>query len=301
VSTVPTLENEGRRHRAAPLELVVSSILFGLMAFEAKRASARIPGPEVAFFRFAVGLGVVAAMGMSGRWRPRFRRYDLLLVRGLLGGIAVLIYFSTIAHLDVSIGTLLNYTSPVFIAILSPLTLRERIGGKLLLALGATLAGVFLLTRAHAPPGSVGLSRWELLGLLGALCSAGAVTGVRGLRLAAVGSWEILAAFCLFGALCTAPQTFHTYARPTAFEWRLLAEIGLLGIAGQILLNRALGDVRATVAGTILQLTPVLTLILGACLLGEPVSAQALIGAGLTLTGVVGATRLSARGGRSTG
>jgi len=49
------------RRPAGSAILVVSALTFGLMAFIAKRATVRLPGPEVAFVRFVIGVGAVAA------------------------------------------------------------------------------------------------------------------------------------------------------------------------------------------------------------------------------------------------
>src|SRR5262249_55741350 len=119
------------------------------MAFEAKRASARLPGPEVAFFRFVIGLGCLCVLFGSRLVRPRFHQYGLLALRGLFGGVAVVCFFTTIAHIDVSIATLLNFTSPVFTAAFGVVFLRERISGRVLAALVLTIVGVSLVARAH--------------------------------------------------------------------------------------------------------------------------------------------------------
>src|SRR5262249_5161420 len=124
-----------------PLLLMLSSILFGAMAFEAKRASARLPGAEVACFRFGVGLALIALALASGRIRLRFDRFDLLIARGVLVGLAVLCYFTTISHVDVSVATLLNFTSPVFTAFLAAWFLGEPVHPRLGFALALALGG----------------------------------------------------------------------------------------------------------------------------------------------------------------
>src|SRR5262249_27308552 len=99
--------------RRGPALLVVSSVLFGAMALAAKRATLRLPGPEVAFVRFLVGLGAVAVAAAAGvRLRPV--NWWGLALRGIFGGLAVLLYFGSIAKLPVGEATLLNYTAPLF-------------------------------------------------------------------------------------------------------------------------------------------------------------------------------------------
>jgi drug/metabolite transporter (DMT)-like permease len=278
---------------SGPLQLVTSSILFGLMAFLTKLVAVHVPGPQVAFFRFLIGLFAITPV-VALRWVPaRFGRLDLLALRGLFGGIAVLCYFTAIQHLDVSIATLLNFCSPVFTALFAMIFLREQVGWGLAAALAITLCGVTLITRAHAPPGSWGFTRWHLVGATSAAASGAALTAVRGLRLERIGAAAIFTAFCAVGALCTAPPAFLHFAPPTPMQWLLVGAVAALAMAGQLLMNHALGTVSAAISGTIYQLTPVTTLVLGALFLREPVNALAVVGAMLTLGGVWWATRLA--------
>jgi drug/metabolite transporter (DMT)-like permease len=275
------------------LLLLLSSILFGIMAFEAKRASAHLTGAEVAFWRFAIGLAVLALSFGLRVVRPRFHHFGMLALRGVFGAVAVLCYFTSIAHIDVSIATLLNFTSPAFVALFATVFLGERLSLRLLAALSLTVGGVALLARSHAPPGSWGFGRWEGVGLLGAAASGAAITTIRGLRVRDVGAWEIFTSFCVFGLLCTAPQAFSAYASPSATQWISLGAVGLLAVVAQLMMNHALGSVGAAVSGPIYQVTPVTTLVLGALFLGEPVNALAVVGTVLTLGGVWWATRLA--------
>src|SRR5262245_56336115 len=132
------------------------------MALVAKLASARLPGPEVALVRFLVGLVAVAVA--ATRVRMRANNWVGLAMRGALGGAAVLLYFLAIAHLDVGIATLLNYTAPVFAALWAWLFLREKLGASILAALGIASFGVFLVVYGGAPKGSLGFGPWQLCG-----------------------------------------------------------------------------------------------------------------------------------------
>src|SRR5207248_4563143 len=98
----------------------------------------------------------------------QFQRTDLLLIRGFFGGLTVLLYFAAIAHINVGVATLLNYTAPLFSGVFSVLFIGERISAKVLLPLPVALAGVYLVVHAHAHPGDIlGFGRWELCALAG--------------------------------------------------------------------------------------------------------------------------------------
>jgi drug/metabolite transporter (DMT)-like permease len=189
--------------RAPAAALVAAALVFAAMALATKVAAARLPGPQIAFVRFLIG---IAACGVA-RTRIRMRANNKLglLLRGAYGGAAVLFFFIGIAHLPVGIATLLNYTAPVFTAIYAAAFLGETISRATLGALALTSIGVVLVILGTAPAGSLSLDRWELAGVLSAILSGAAVATIREVR-KTDGSWEIFAAFCAAGAvICAVP------------------------------------------------------------------------------------------------
>jgi drug/metabolite transporter (DMT)-like permease len=287
--------SSARRSRASlhAIGLVAAALVFAAMALATKLAAARLPGPQIAFVRFVIGLAVCAV----ARTRVTMRANNKLglLMRGAYGGAAVLFYFIGIAHLPVGIATLLNYTAPVFTAIYAAAFLGEPITRPTLGALALTSTGVVLVILGTSPAGTLALDRWELAGVLSAILSGAAVATIREVR-KTDGSWEIFAAFCAAGAAICAIPAVRGWVTPTGFEWLILLAIGLTSVVGQLLMTHALRYVRAAVGGIIAQLTPVTSLALGWGLFGDRIGALAAGGAVLTLAGVsVGAYLASGR------
>jgi drug/metabolite transporter (DMT)-like permease len=267
----------------ASILLLAAAVLFAVMAVVARLTTGALPGPEVAFVRFCIGL--VACGVASLHIRMRAQNKIGLLLRGGYGGAAVLLYFLAIAHLPVGVATLLNYTAPVFTAIYAAMFLNEPVKPATLGALAVTTAGVALVIRGTAPPGSLGLGVWQLVGIVSAVISGAAVATIREVR-KTDGSWEIFAAFCFVGALITSVPAMVGWVRPRATEWVLLALVGVLSVVAQLLMTYALRFVRAAVAGIIAQFTPVAALALGWIFLGEAIAGLAVFGAAVTLGGV---------------
>ncbi len=268
--------------------MALAAVLFAVMAVCAKNATREhLSGPEVACLRFCFGLlsGVVP-LATGVRLRPH--NYRALFMRGLLGGLAVLAYFAAIAHLPVGIATLLNSSSPVFVAFFSAVFLREPLRWHAVLALIVSSAGVAMVVLGNAPSGGSqpsGSLLWALIGLGSAVLSAGAVTTVRSMR-NREGSWEIFLAFCLIGAIITAIPTAAHWVTPSAAAIGWLLAMSVVSVAAQILMTYALRDVEALPAGLILQLTPIATFTLGVALLDERPTSIGLVGAVLTIMGV---------------
>lgn len=272
----------------ALLLMVCSAVFFGAMAFAAKLASARLSGSQVAMIRFATGLTPALLIPRYRKSAFTFQRLDLLFYRGFFGGLAVLFYFIAIEHINVGVATLLNYTAPLFSGTLSILFLRERISPKVLIPMPVALAGVFLVVQAHARPGDIlGFGKWELVGLASAAMSGAAVTAMRAAR-QGENSWAVYTSFCLLGTLLTAPLAIATWKNPAGSEWWSLAATSLFAIGAQLLLTFSLRWVDAMTVGVISQLAVVVAMVLGVTLLHERLSSLSILGAALTIGGVVG-------------
>ena len=268
--------------------MVASATMFGAMAFAAKLASVRLSGPQVAMIRFAVGLLPVVFVPHYRRAAMKFDRIDLLLYRGFFGGLAVLLYFLAIAHTNVGIATLLNYTAPLYSGVFSMFLIGEHFSPKVLIPLPIALAGVFLVVHAHAAPGDIlGFGRWELAGACSAIASGAAVTAMRAAR-RTENSWSVYASLCLLGFFVTAPLGIATWKSPTAADWLPLIVCSLLAIGAQLLMTFSLRWVDAMTVGVISQLAVLVSMALGATLLGETITPMAAIGAVLSIGGVVG-------------
>lgn len=274
------------------LLLTLAALLFSLMALFAKAASRHLAGPQIAWLRFIVGTVAVALPLLRG-YRMQPQNYGALLLRGLFGSFAVLTYFLAIAHLPVGIATLLNSSSPLFVALFSFLFLRESLHARTLVALLVTATGVALVVLGNAQGSGPALAQgsigWALVGLLSAVLAGAAVTTVRSMR-QTEGSWEIYLAFCCVGSLTMALPGSLTWVTPTAIDLLWVVAMGLCSAIAQVAMTHALRDVRAVTAALILQITPVATLFLGMLLFAERPSPLGLLGAAITLLGVTWGT-----------
>jgi drug/metabolite transporter (DMT)-like permease len=207
----------------------VSAVCFALMAFAAKLASARLPGAQIAFVRFALMLAPVLLPQVMRRALVA-QRLDLLAYRGIFGGTAVLLYFMALSHIPVGIATLLNYSSPVWSVAFARLFLGERLDRRLAGPLVAALLGVVLVAGGTGAGALLRLGRWEAAGLASSVLSGAALCAVRAAR-RTEGSWAIYGSFSLCGLLATAPFALPGWVAPTAREWLLLAAVGGCSVA----------------------------------------------------------------------
>lgn len=265
-----------------------SAVCFAAMAFAAKLASERIPGSQIAFLRFAFMLLPVVAVPRLARKSVEFQRIDLLLYRGIFGGVAVLCYFLAIAHIPVGLATLINYASPVFSVPFAAFFLGERVDRRLLIPLVMALVGMALAAGGGGSAGSLfHFGIWEGLAVASSVLSGAALTAIRAAR-RTESSWAIYGSFSLFGMLAAAPFALPGFLAPTSREWLLLAAVGGFSIVAQLLMTWAYRWVTNLQAGVLSQLTVVLSMFLGVVFLGDRLTPIQILGSALTLAGVAG-------------
>jgi drug/metabolite transporter (DMT)-like permease len=268
----------------ARLLLFLAAALFGLLAVLARIASLEGFGAaQVATVRFAVGTVLTLALFRlrPGTFRPV--RRGLLVTRGVLGGLAALLYFYALSLIPAGQATLLNNTFPVIAVGISYFTLGERPNWHLLLALGVTSLGVYLVIGGGQAGFSMGWGQW--VGVASAVLGAGAVTSIRALR-ATDNAPTIFFAFTLGGLLVSAPLaigpwTSHSHA------WVYAVAAGVISFAAQIFMTEAYGALTVAEAAVWQQLTPVASFLWAGAVLGEGLSAIGVAGVALGVAGVV--------------
>lgn len=267
------------------LTLVGAAAVFALMAFTTKVVATRIPGPQIAMIRFAISLTPLLHPRIF-RLSVSWKRADLVLYRGIFGGIAVLLYFSAIQHIPVGVAALLNFTSPVFSGFFAAMFLAERLRVRVVFPLALTITGVVLVTRASGSPHEfLGVGIWELAGLGSAVCAGAAVTAIRGARRTDT-TWATLCGFSICGLAVTSPFGLRSWVPPDRTEWALLLVVGIFALVGQLLMTWAYRWVETLVAGVITQSTVVFAMILGVVFLNETIGWQTVLGTAFSIGGV---------------
>ncbi|WNG59416.1 DMT family transporter [Archangium gephyra] len=282
------------RLRGSPL-LVVSSLMFAVMAFSARTVAGRLSVGQVVCARFAIGLVFLAFYFPLTRTRPRMGRPVLWTLRGLFGGGSVYCYFVAIDRLAVGPATLLNACWPICAAILGIFILGERVNGYLATGLLATTCGAGLVIWSTVQGGlalTSGVGAWA--GVASALLSGAAVIALRALR-GDTDAASIFLSFCLFGLLFGLPFALQDW-RPVTPDMVLpLLGVGLSSVVAQMIFTYAMGYVTAAAGGITTQLTPAFSWLLGALLLGEPLRPLAMVGSLVCMGGVLWGTGLVPR------
>jgi drug/metabolite transporter (DMT)-like permease len=227
--------------------MVGAAFGFSLMSLFVKIAGARLPTAEVVLARGVVILSVTSLLLRRAGIRPWGRRRGLLLLRGLFGFSAVACFYYAIAHIPLADATVIQYTNPVWTALLAAAVLDERLRRVEVVGTAASLGGVLLVARpsflfgaesAHLDPIVAGIA------LAGAILSAAAYVCVRKLG-ESDETLVIVFYFALVSTVGSLPIAATEAVWPTPHEWLALLGVGVTAQAAQILMTHGLKRERA--------------------------------------------------------
>ena len=229
--------------------MIVAGFFFATMAVFVKLGSAHFGVAELAFYRSLATMLVAYAVIAATRGSIRSEHTRTHLVRGIVGALSLVGYFYAIAHLSVATAQTLNYTSPLFLAIVTTVVLGERFSGWLLVAIVGGFVGVGMLLQPSFEGGKEGAA---LIGLFSGVLASWAYLAVRTLGRLGEPDWRVVFWFGLVSTgVCAIWQlttsTFH------AVEWRtawILVGLGACGTLGQICMTRAYRTGNTLVVGS---------------------------------------------------
>ncbi|MBI3716806.1 MAG: EamA family transporter, partial [Betaproteobacteria bacterium] len=181
--------------------MLVAGALFATMGVFAKFLANQFNGAELSFYRSLIGF---AAVGAFVVWKRQSIRTQFLIGhfwRGLTGTISLVAYFYALTQLPLATAITLNYTSPLWLTLLSTIFLKERFSLPLLCSIALGFVGVALVLRPtldseHAVAGWIGLAS--------GIFAAGAYVNVKKLGDAGEPEWRVVFYFCVIGALGSA-------------------------------------------------------------------------------------------------
>lgn len=281
------------------LWMVAASLLFACMGVCVKLGSARFSSAELVFARGAIALLMVYAYVRLAGLSLATRHWRTHIARGIAGFVSLVMYFYAISMIPLATAVTLNYTSPLFLALLLAFWLRERVRPLLFVALAAGFAGVILLLR---PSWSSGQLAGGLFGLGSGIIASVAYLNVRKLGELGEPEWRTVFYFSLIAALGGLPWALWTFAGnwsgqpPHVIDtqgWLLLFGVGGFGALAQLCMTRAYKHGKTMVSASLAYSTVVFSSLFGMWLWDETLPFVALIGMSLILASGIMATAFS--------
>jgi len=284
--------------------MILASCCFAVMGVFVKYSVQDLPFLVAVFFRAFIGCMVLFAYFRFKGLSMGARQHGLLLLRSIYGFTALTMFFYAIEHLPLANAVVLNFSSPVFVVIMSGLILGESRTGKVLPFVLIAFLGTAMLVSPDLTALKVELD--ALIGLMSAFFAALAYISVKRLSLT-----ESSATIVLYFSMYASAFGLVSLALSFVFGWGglsvdavlpvladplnlvVLCGIGLAATLGQVLLTSSYSIGRASVVSGFAYINPVLSYFLGMLLFDEVPSVKALAGGFIVIAACVGVLMVS--------
>lgn len=219
--------------------IVVSMFCFAVVDALGKSVSLDYPANEVTFFRMLFGLLPAILAFRAGKMSivPQLRALDLKgqSVRAITLLTSSFLFFAGLPYMPLGEAVSIAYSETLLVVVLAPLILRESISARSALSAMVGFLGVLLVVR----PGGEHSSWFGPACLLSsALFGAVSILQIKRIH-ANDDSRTTVLFFTAVGTLVTACTLPFQWRTPSLHALALLALIGLLATAGQLLLTIA--------------------------------------------------------------
>ena len=263
--------------------MLISGFLFSCMGVLVKLSAVYFSSIELVFYRSMIGFLIICVI-ISVRHLPLSTLYwKNHCWRGLSGLGSVLMFFYCITQLPLATAVTLNYTSPLFLTLLTTMILKDHFQWLLAVAVVLGFAGVVLLLRP-----SLHEDQWSggLIGLASGFFAAIAYLNIRHLGNLGEPDWRVVFYFTLISTIITSIwMLFNTFHPITPVNFLLLLGIGITATLAQLALTRAYRTGKVLVVGALAYSTVVFASLWGILIWGELLSLTSWLGVGLIVAG----------------
>lgn len=256
------------------LNMIAASFLFGIMTAFAKLACQTFSSAEVVFFRSLAGTLIMGVLLIRDRESFIGKEPRLLFLRGLFGFIALAMNFYGISQLNLGTAVILNFTSPIFVAIIAGFYLKEKISFRLWLLTIVCFSGVYLLVGPQFSFNSFPI----MIGLISGVMSALAYVTIS-IAAKDESSYLIIFYFSFISMVGAIPLMWNDFKIPIGSEWIGILGVGLTASTAQIFLTKSVRQAPASVVCPFSYLTPIFSFLSGIIFWNEALTGRMVLGA----------------------
>ena len=297
---------------AAPLGLLAAILCVSTAAIFIRKAQESLPSLVIATYRLSLAALFLFPFSIKKVIQEkqvlRKKNVFLLIVSGILLGIHFAVWVTSLRYTNVVSSTVLVTTSPIWVTLLSPFLLKEKLPRAFTVGLAIALAGILVISIDGACSFSGGAIRCGLgnglngkqeswgnfLALLGAWTSSGYMICGRKVRKELSNQsysflvYAIAAATLLLLSLATRQPLLNV--NPQNLLWLVLLAF-FPQVIGHSLLNWALGRLPAAYVSISLLGEPVGSAILAIFFLNEKPSPLEILGSAVIIFGIYWASK----------
>lgn len=268
----------------ACLWMIGAIVSFTSMAIAGRQVSFALDTFEIMTYRSLLGIGIVmASAAFAGTWRQiNTRQLGLHTIRNVAHFTGQNLWFFAITMIPLAQVFALEFTTPIWVLLLSPLLLNERLTRIGLIAALIGFAGVLLVTRPGTAPVSPGLIAAALCAVFFAFSAIFTRRLTRTQTITCILFYLTTMQF-VFGLICAGYDGDIALPDATTLPWLVL--IGCAGLFAHFCLTTALSLAPASIVMPIDFVRLPAIAIVGALVYREPIDPFIIFGAALIFGG----------------
>lgn len=246
------------------------------------KSHSHLPVHELVLSRGIVSF-IIASYYVKSKGIPYWGNNKFWLVmRGLMGVAALLLFFSTIMHMPLASASTIQYLSPVFTVLIATQMNNQSVKPVQWIYFGIALVGTAMIKGFDARVSMY----WLGIGVLSALFTGLAYNSI----IKSKGTDHPMT-IVLYNPLVSIPITvgmcFYEFVLPQGVEWLWLLALGLIGHVAQYLMTLSLHTDIASKVTPWNYFGAVFALLIGYFLFDETIVWMSLLGMLLVVTGVI--------------
>lgn len=244
------------------------------------------PVHELVFFRSVISLCICIVVVWQKKI-PFFGNNKIWLIsRGLFGSTGLFLFFMTLQNLPLAIATTVQYLSPVFTVVVAIYLLKENVKWLQWLFFAISMSGIFVLGFESSENDAVNFW-WILVGVISAFFSGVAYNAIMKCKDTespiTVVMYFPLVAVPITGVWCLAGE----FIIPVGIEWGIILLMGILTQIAQVCMTRAFISDSASVVAPLKYVGAIYASLFGYFIFDEMLTAFAVSGIILIVSGVV--------------
>ncbi|WP_170329917.1 DMT family transporter [Ruegeria arenilitoris] len=258
---------------------------FSSMAVAGRELSVTHDTFEIMFYRSLVGICVVAlVLTLAGKWHQvSTHRLGLHGIRNLMHFTGQNLWFYAVSVIPLAQVFALEFTQPIWVILLSPLLLKERLTPVRVLSALIGFTGILIVARPGAVPISTGVIMAALSAVFFALTTISTKTLTRFASIGCIMFWlTVMQAF--LGLIAAGIDGQITLPTPATAPFLLL--VGFAGLLAHYCITNALAIAPATVVVPFDFARLPTIAVVGTILYQEPLDLWTLLGAAVIFSGI---------------
>jgi drug/metabolite transporter (DMT)-like permease len=270
-------------------------VSFTAMAVAGRELQADMNTFELMLYRSAIGFAIVLLLvwrNAAGFSQVRSRHFGMHVKRNLFHYTGQNLWFFAVAHIPLSQLAALEFTNPIWVALLAPFLLGETLTRTRLMAAGLGFIGVLIV----AQPGAAPIEPGHVAALLAAVCFALNTIFTRQIMafddVLCVLFWMTL----LQGSASLVLSLPGGIPGPNLDNLPWLLVVGITGLTAHYSLTSALGYAPASIVAPMEFLRLPLIAVVGMWVYHEPLRPAVFVGAALIIAGNLISLRAESRG-----